>query len=227
MKRIYCSFFLLIILCFFLSSESVVYAQKSIDFSFEKTGPNHSVLVLPVWHPVIKELQQRVSIPTDMVLGFDGDSLETDDLSDVWHINLVNNTTSSVIPTQSTSVDLVIVLDIGALPSDSGSFVVNVSEQDGDLYSTMTAYVTVEPSYASSLAFNSQSNVLHVIFTSASIKSDFTASCTFSFATLIISSTSVSKTLDAPHIFAIIPQKPVPHPKSITLLPVKNLSCDK
>ena len=76
-------------------------------------------------------------------------SLETDDLSDVWHINLVNNTTSSVIPTQSTSVDLVIVLDIGALPSDSGSFVVNVSEQDGDLYSTMTAYVTVEPSYAS------------------------------------------------------------------------------
>ena len=29
-----------------------------IDFSFEKTGPNHSVLVLPVWHPVIKELQE-------------------------------------------------------------------------------------------------------------------------------------------------------------------------
>ena len=95
-------------------------------------------------------------------------SLETDDLSDVWHINLVNNTTSSVIPTQSTSVDLVIVLDIGALPSDSGSFVVNVSEQDGDLYSTMTAYVTVEPSYASSLAFNSINGPLQQMYAGTS-----------------------------------------------------------
>ncbi|HII23101.1 MAG TPA: hypothetical protein HA359_02470 [Candidatus Poseidoniaceae archaeon] len=95
-------------------------------------------------------------------------SLETDDLSDVWHINLVNNTTSSVIPTQSTSVDLVIVLDIGALPSDSGSFVVNVSEQDGDLYSTMTAYVTVEPSYASSLAFNSMNGPLQQMYAGTS-----------------------------------------------------------
>ena len=91
MKRIYCSFFLLTILCFFLSSESVLYAQKSIDFSFEKTGPNHSVLVLPIWHPVIKELQERDSIPTDMVLGFDGDSLETDDLVGVFYLDNQDN----------------------------------------------------------------------------------------------------------------------------------------
>ena len=81
-------------------------------------------------------------------------SLHTDGLSNVWSVNLVNNTTSAVIPTQTTTVDLVVVLAVGALPSDSGSFVVNVSEQDGDLYSTVTAYVTVEPSYASSLSFN-------------------------------------------------------------------------
>tara|TARA_S200000501_G_scaffold36516_1_gene30172 strand:- start:240 stop:779 length:540 start_codon:yes stop_codon:yes gene_type:complete len=91
MKRIYCNPFLLIFLCFILSSESVVYAQNSIDFSFEKTGPNHSVLVLPVWHPVIKELQQLDSIPADMVLGFDGDSLETGDKVGVFYLDNQEN----------------------------------------------------------------------------------------------------------------------------------------
>ena len=91
MKRIYYNLFLLTFLCFILSSESVVYAQNSIDFSFEKTGPNHSVLVLPVWHPVIKELQQLDSIPTDMVLGFDGDSLETGDKVGVFYLDNQDN----------------------------------------------------------------------------------------------------------------------------------------
>ena len=91
MKRICCSPFLLIFLCFILSSESVVYAQNSIDFSFEKTGPNHSVLVLPVWHPVIKQLQQLDSIPADMVLGFDGDSLETGDKVGVFYLDNQDN----------------------------------------------------------------------------------------------------------------------------------------
>ena len=91
MKRICCSPFLLIFLCFILSSESVVYAQNSIDFSFEKTGPNHSVLVLPVWHPVIKQLQQLDSIPADMVLGFDGDSFETGDKVGVFYLDNQDN----------------------------------------------------------------------------------------------------------------------------------------
>ena len=91
MKRIYCSPFLLIFLCFILSSESVVYAQNSIDFSFEKTGPNHSVLVLPVWHPVIKELQDLDSLPAEMVLGFDGDSLEAGDKVGVFYLDNQEN----------------------------------------------------------------------------------------------------------------------------------------
>ena len=91
MKRIYCSPFLYIFLCFILSSESVVYAQNSIDFSFEKTGPNHSVLVLPVWHPVIKQLQQLDSLPADMVLGFEGDSLETGDKVGVFYLDNQEN----------------------------------------------------------------------------------------------------------------------------------------
>lgn len=91
MKRINWCHMLLIVLSFFISSKSGVYGQNSIDFSFEKTGPNHSVLVLPVWHPVIKELQQLDSLPTGMVLGFDGDSLESGDNVGVFYIDNQEN----------------------------------------------------------------------------------------------------------------------------------------
>ena len=65
MKRIIWCTLLLITLSFFIDSKSVIYGQNLIDFSFEKTGPNHSVLVLPVWHPVIKELQELDSLPLE------------------------------------------------------------------------------------------------------------------------------------------------------------------
>ena len=82
---------LLIIMSFFMCSKSVVYGQNSIDFSFEKTGPNHSVLVLPVWHPAIKELQELDSLPAGMVLGFDDDSLETGDKVGVFYLDNHDN----------------------------------------------------------------------------------------------------------------------------------------
>ena len=85
MKRIYSGFFIFLVLSVFAHSGSGLLAQHHIDFSFEKTGPNHSVLVLPMWHPVIEELQQSDSLPSDMVLGFEGDSLETDDLVGVFY----------------------------------------------------------------------------------------------------------------------------------------------
>ena len=91
MKRINWCLILLIVLSFFISSKSGVYGQNSIDFSFEKTGPNHSVLVLPVWHPVIKELQELDSLPTGMVLGFDGDSLEAGDKVGVFYLDNQEN----------------------------------------------------------------------------------------------------------------------------------------
>ena len=91
MKRINWCHLLLIVLGFFISSESGLYGQNSIDFSFEKTGPNHSVLVLPVWHPVIKELQELDSLPAEMVLGFDGDSLEAGDKVGVFYLDNQEN----------------------------------------------------------------------------------------------------------------------------------------
>ena len=87
MKRIYFNLFVLLVLCAIVSSNTGIYAQQTIDFSFQKTGPNHSVLVLPTWHPVIKELKQQDSLSSDMVLGFDGDSLETGDLVGVFYVD--------------------------------------------------------------------------------------------------------------------------------------------
>ena len=91
MKRIDWYHLLLIVLSFFIGSESVLYSQNFIDFSFKKTGPNHSVLVLPVWHPVIKELQDLDSLPAEMVLGFDGDSLEAGDKVGVFYLDNQEN----------------------------------------------------------------------------------------------------------------------------------------
>ena len=91
MKRIHWCHLLLIVSSFFIGSESVLYGQNTIDFSFEKTGPNHSVLVLPVWHPVIKELQQLDSLPDGMILGFDGDSLDTGDKVGVFYLDNQEN----------------------------------------------------------------------------------------------------------------------------------------
>ncbi len=91
MKRICYSFFFFTTVYFFLGLHTVVYSQNYIDFSYEKTGPNHSVLVLPQWHPVIKELEQRDSLPPSMVLGFAGDSLETGDMVGVFFTNNENN----------------------------------------------------------------------------------------------------------------------------------------
>ncbi len=91
MKRIKFFLKLFIILNYFISSESALYGQNSIDFSFQKTGPNHSVLVLPVWHPVINKLQELDSLPAGMVLGFDGDSLEDGDKVGVFYLNNQEN----------------------------------------------------------------------------------------------------------------------------------------
>ena len=91
MKRIYFVFTLFLALSTFVGSKTEVYAQQVIDFSFERTGPNHSVLVLPIWHPVIKELQQLDSLPSGMILGFHGDSLETGDLVGVFYTDNQGN----------------------------------------------------------------------------------------------------------------------------------------
>ena len=79
MKKSYLSLFFLFSISLVSSVDAVILAQDTIDFSFERTGPNHSVLVLPLWHPVITELQQSDSLGSEMVLGFKNDSLVSGD----------------------------------------------------------------------------------------------------------------------------------------------------
>jgi hypothetical protein len=85
MNKTYCMPFLIAAIFCFSSSSAVVHAQSVVDFSFNRTGPNHSVLVLPIWHPVIKEMQQLDDLPSDFILGFEKDSLETGDLVGVFY----------------------------------------------------------------------------------------------------------------------------------------------
>ena len=54
MKKTYLPLLFLVSIYLIISASSTVLAQESINFSFERTGPNHSVFVLPLWHPVIK-----------------------------------------------------------------------------------------------------------------------------------------------------------------------------
>lgn len=75
------------VLGLFLGSSNELFSQNSVDFSFEKTAPNHSVLVLPSWHPLIKELEQSDSLSSDLILGFEKDSLDTGDMIGVFHLS--------------------------------------------------------------------------------------------------------------------------------------------
>ena len=81
-------------------------------------------------------------------------SLDLAGLSNVWNITSVNQSVNGVLPTFEVDTTLIVRLDVGAEPSDSGSFVINVSEQDSDIHSLISVYVTVSPSYASSISFN-------------------------------------------------------------------------
>ena len=70
----------------------------------------------------------------------------------VWNITSVNETVDNVLPTFSADTSFIIRLDTGAVPSDSGSFDIVVTEPDADVSSSITVYVSVEPSYATSVS---------------------------------------------------------------------------
>ncbi len=84
MKKTYLSLFFLIAICLVSSINATILAQDTISFSFERTSPNHSVLSLPLWHPVVKELQLNDSLSANMVLGFKNDSLVSGDLVGIF-----------------------------------------------------------------------------------------------------------------------------------------------
>ena len=90
--------------------------------------------------------------------------LETSGLSDSWSVITDRSVTEEVVPLQSTTVNLSIVLDLDAIPADSGSFVINVSDDAGAAYNNITASLTVQPNYASSIGFSSTNGPLQQMF---------------------------------------------------------------
>ena len=135
-------------------------------------------IILSLDNPHV-EIQGGDSDNMTLTITNDGDyttsyniTLETSGLSSVWAITLASETTASVLPARSTTIDISVVLGLSAVPSDSGSFVINVTEYGDQIYNNITSTVTVEPSYSSSLAFSSSNGPLQQML--AGTSSNFT-----------------------------------------------------
>ena len=78
-------------------------------------------------------------------------SIDATGLSSVWSILPSEETVDNVFPTWSKNTSIIVRLVEGALPSDSGSFDIIVTEPDQNISSSITIYVSVAPSYHPSL----------------------------------------------------------------------------
>ena len=130
----------------------VASAHPSIELSLDKS------------HVVI---QEGYSDNVTLTIHNNGTSIESYNvtldlinLPSVWNVTSVNETVDNVLPTFSADTSFIVRLDAGAIPSDSGSFDIIITEPDGDVSSNITVYVSVEPSYATSVSFNSMNGPL-------------------------------------------------------------------
>ena len=78
-------------------------------------------------------------------------TVDDSQLSSVWEILPSEDTVENVFPTWSKNTTIVVRLSEGALPSDSGSFDIYVTEPDQNYTSSITVFVSVAPSYQPSL----------------------------------------------------------------------------
>ncbi|MFB1005151.1 MAG: hypothetical protein QMC59_01565 [Candidatus Poseidoniaceae archaeon] len=87
-------------------------------------------------------------------------SIDSSGLSAVWAVNASEDVVSNVFPTWSRNTTVVIQLSTGAVPADSGSFNVHVTEPDQGITSMITVYVSVAPSYSPLLGFDTMGTSL-------------------------------------------------------------------
>ena len=78
-------------------------------------------------------------------------SVDTSSLSNLWNITPSEEVVENVFPTWSKNTTIVVRLAEGAVPSDSGSFDIHVTEPDQNFTSVITVYVSVAPSYMPAL----------------------------------------------------------------------------
>ena len=74
-------------------------------------------------------------------------SVDSAGLSNLWNISASEDTVENVFPTWSKNTTIIVRLAEGAVPSDSGSFDIHVTEPDQNFTSVITIYVSVAPSY--------------------------------------------------------------------------------
>ena len=146
MKKTYLSLFFLFAIFLVSSLDAVIIAQDTIDFSFERTGPNHSVLVLPLWHPVISKLQESDSLDPEMILGFKNDSLVSGDRVGIFFTdNLGNYKCASSVIWKSNDFNMLPVWGIYPPGADNGMemgerMIWLAQKQDNSIYEIECTY---------------------------------------------------------------------------------------
>ena len=89
-------------------------------------------------------------------------SVDDSGLSNVWTVTAVDATVDNVFPTWTRNTTIVVQLATGALPSDGGSFLIEVTEPDQNITSSVVVYVNVQPSYNPLLDFSSSGPLLEM-----------------------------------------------------------------
>ena len=81
-------------------------------------------------------------------------TINTGSLSSVWAINATEDVIENVFPTWSRNTTIVIQLSSTAVPSNSGSFNIHVTEPEQNITTIITVFVSVAPSYSPLLSFD-------------------------------------------------------------------------
>ena len=142
----------------------------------------HSAILLDVdTHHVVLDPGQSSNIT--LSIENNGSSIEsyevtvdTGTLNSVWTVNTTDAVVDNVFPTWTRNTTLVIQLSTGAVPADSGSFNVHVTEPDQDITSILTVFVSVAPSYSPLIGFETMGSSL--VMLEAGATSDYTVDVT-------------------------------------------------
>ena len=126
----------------------------------------HSAILLDVdAHHVVLEPGQSSNVT--LTIENNGSSIrsynvstETGVLSSLWSITATEPVVENIFPTWSKNTTIVVQLSVGAVPADSGSFNIHVTEPTENITSIITVYVSVAPSYAPLISFDTMGSSL-------------------------------------------------------------------
>ena len=126
----------------------------------------HSAILLDVdAHHVVLEPGQSSNVT--LTIENNGSSIrsynvstDTGVLSSLWSITATEPVVENIFPTWSKNTTIVVQLSVGAVPADSGSFNIHVTEPTQNITSIITVYVSVAPSYAPLISFDTMGSSL-------------------------------------------------------------------